>query len=268
MRQNGIILIHPLLFHFTDPQMKNNHQLFFALLASTAMLICPSCSDNDKTDEPEPDTPPSEPAPSKSISGTWRHDDSDDSGNSYILFHFGSDGEGAYWEKGLGGEPFKYKYDISSGSVELDWGNPGDTEVLRLSSMTSKSVDIDDLRFYRTDLTYEYIILGQWLFHVNMNNPGNPAATTLTRIIFNIDGTYEAKDKLSQAEVDYSFNAPSLPDSKYGTYTIEDSFITFSGDSDIAGRYIIDGLVINGCRLIRADHPDEYPYIIGSWVDR
>lgn len=266
MCQNGIILIHPLLFHFTDPQMKNNHQLFFTLLASIAMLICPSCSDNDKTDELEPDTPPSEPAPSKSISGTWRHDNGDDSDNPYILYYFGPDDQGAYWEQGLGGDPFKYKYDKSSGTVEIDDGTPGYTEILRLSSMTSKSMDIDGLRFYSTDLTYEYIILGQWLFHVNMTDLDKQDSKTLTRIIFNIDGTYEAKDRLSQAELDNSFQ--SLPDSKYGTYTIEDSFITFSGNSDIAGRYIIDGLVINGCRLIRADHPDEYPYIIGSWFDR
>lgn len=112
---------------------------------------------------------------------------------------------------------------------------------------------------------YDKMILGEWVINVNPQEYMGRSS----RVIFFADGKYEAKDY-------YNFNVTDERDVPFtelngkisGTWAISRNRITIDGYSQIAGDYIIDGLVENGMRLIRADSPNEYPYLIGGWHNR
>ena len=113
--------------------------------------------------------------------------------------------------------------------------------------------------------TYETLILGEWFFSVDAVHGSEKSSI----VYFKNDGSYEAKDYYDVAyneEWDYPFT--SISGKVSGTWKISGNKIIIKGDSHIAGEYIIDSLIENGCRLIRASHPDEYPYLIGGWHNR
>lgn len=130
----------------------------------------------------------------------------------------------------------------------------------------SSDSDESDMNFMKAT-PYRTLILGEWYVHVNPHNDKNYPAT---RAWFYVDGTYEFKDYhddvTASKESNDSFE--SLTGKGKGYYYIEDKNITIYGNSQICGKYIIDGLVVNGFRFIRADYPNEYPYLIGGYHHR
>ena len=105
--------------------------------------------------------------------------------------------------------------------------------------------------------------------------PAGHGQLLIQRTLFTADwdkegaGTYEAKDYYNDDatdEWDYSFSG--LSGKVSGTWSISDKRLSIKGSSQIAGEYIIEGLVVNGCRLVRASNPDEYPYLLGGWHQR
>lgn len=261
-------------------EMKNFKRFFLPIMAVAMMTPFLSCSsDDDKSEDPEPVVDPvggsnsGAENPENSLTGLWRYDWGDDPRTDYTAYYFGEKDEyygtysGVYFDKGNGGEQFEYQYDKSSQTVELDY-QTGGTESLKIDGLSSKSIVIDGDRYEKAELTKELILLGEWTLHV-----GEQSARSISRVEFLNDGSYVAVDNIDQSygsiELSCSFNASDFRNRYvYGRYYLDDKNISFTGNSDIAGDYIIDGLVVNGMRLIRASHPDEYPYIIGEWSDR
>ena len=214
-----------------------------------------SCKD-DKKDELEEGT-------TSSIIGTWRNSWGDDS-RSYTAYSFFNDGTGLIFDKGNGAERFTYAYNAQTNVVSVEY-NEYYKEQMTVSKLTSNVLVLDGDEYKKTELTYDMLMLGEWYIHVDaQNTPGKGS-----RVMFKYDGTYEARDYVdfeADDEWDYAFN--SLKGKVSGTYTITKTSISIKGQSQIAGDYIIDGLVVNGCRLIRASNPNEYPYLIGGWHNR
>lgn len=225
-----------------------------------AVLCLSSCAENDKKDDNDDVDFPVDKVPT-SILGTWRYDWGDDSDYDYTMYHFGKEGEGACWDKGNGGERFKYTYDKNVNMVEIEW-NEYYTEKMPVTFLKSNSLMLEDQVYKSTKLSYEHIILGVWLLNVRKGE--NSWSNSIVR--FNTNKSFEIKDEVQNTPIYSSWDQDE--DVKYGEYYIEGDMITFTGDSDIAGKYIIDALVINGCRLIRAETPNEYPRILGGWYNR
>ena len=104
---------------------------------------------------------------------------------------------------------------------------------------------------------YGDLIVGRWLLHVDPQN--SPERKTVVE--FSRNGTYKAEDYSGYNNKNTLGNYQGTYD---GTFAISDSKITITGSSQIAGVYIIEGLVENGCRFVRADYPNEYPYLVGG----
>lgn len=206
-----------------------------------------------------------------SLLGTWRNDWGTGA-RSYTAYSFFEDGTGLYFDKGNGAQRFTYTYDEQVSIISVDYVNYYDEEQITISRITSDEFVIDGEVYKKTELTYSMLILGEWLFHLTEQGDGERK----TRVVFYSDwdvegtGTYEAKDyydyKTCMEESEYSFSG--LDGIVSGTWSINGDKLSITGQSQIAGEYIIEGLVANGCRLVRASNPDEYPYIVGGYHKR
>lgn len=219
-----------------------------------------SCGDDDDDDKKA----------SASIVGTWRNSWGDDP-RGYTAYSFFDDGTGLMFDKGNGAERFTYSFSSQTQIVSIEY-NEYNTDQINVSNITSNALIMDGDEYRKVELTYDMLILGEWFLHVDPRNTIDKE----TRVIFYADdnieatGFYEAKDYFSDAEamkeVYYSFSG--LSGKVRGTWSITGNRLSIKGSSQIAGEYIIEGLVVNGCRLVRASNPDEYPYLIGGWNQR
>lgn len=200
-----------------------------------------------------------------SIIGTWRNSWGDDPRNCYTAYSFFDDGTGLMFDKGNGAERFTYTYNAQTNVVSVEY-NGHQKEQMTVSKLTSNVLVLDGDEYKKTELTYDMLILGEWYIHVDTRN----SFENKSRVMFYYDGTYEAKDYVDTDKLydEWYYAFRSLKGKVSGTYVITNTSISIKGQSQIAGDYIIDGLVVNGCRLIRASNPDEYPYLIGGWHDR
>lgn len=223
-----------------------------AIIGAGTFTACSSDDDDDNTKN------------KTSIIGTWRQDWGDDKTRDYTAYSFFEDKTGLFFDKGNGAERFSYEY--NNNTITIIYNEDDYTEKLKVSDLSNKSISIDGESYYKTELTYDMLILGEWYIHVGIGN----GAETKTRVCFYCNGTFDAKDYATDTdamkETYQSFN--SLSNIKKGTYSIKGKEININGSSQIAGIYIIDGLVANGFRFIRADKPNEYPYLIGGYHDR
>jgi len=239
--------------------MINKLPLFMWLFVATYSCSLTSCG-NSEEEKPE----------STSIVGLWREDWGDDPRCDYTAYYFAEDGTGASWDKGNGGERFEYTYDDKRGVIEAVY-NEYQKETLKVSDLTVKSVVLDSDTYIKSDLTYNLIILGEWNIHVMKDDSYDSG---FTRVRFKYDGTYEAivdiDDGYGSAELHYSFDSPDFDDRRvYGEYAFKgNDKISITGDPQFKGEYIIDGLVINGMRLIRSETPKAYPHLVGGWHNR
>ena len=238
--------------------LSSNWRIFMKLInlftAIFVVMFCFSftaCSDDENNN-------PEEGILLDSITGTWRQDWGRDPLTDYTVYHFMSDNEGAYFDKGNGAEQFTYTFDLSEKTVTISYSEY-DKEVLPISKLTSSTLVMDGEEYKKAKLTNDMLILGKWLFYVDLQNTPDSQAI----VNFQNDGSYKAQDYI------YHYNAPNeILGNFTGTYTITDNSISITGDSQIAGEYIIDGLVINGCRFIKKDSPNTHPYLIGGYYER
>jgi len=201
---------------------------------------------------------------SGSLVGTWRYDYGISS-YDFTAYSFFEDGTGlCFSDKTEGPVSFSYTFDRSEKKINISFLTYDETKTLRISKLASDVAVIDGSQFRKVPLTNDMLILGRWLLNVDVLNSKEEK---VTEVIFKGDGTYRATDTVDG----------TLEGTFYGTYTITDKYITILSDSrarenggcsQIVGKYIIDGLVVNGCRFVRADHPDEYPYLLGGWYNR
>lgn len=206
---------------------------------------------------------------SGSIIGTWL-DQWGEGPRSYTAYTFFEKGKGLYFDKGNGAEAFTYTYNPQSQSVIIVYSEY-DKDELSISKSTSNGLTIEGDEYKKTELTYDMLILGEWNLHVGgINTDGESGKST--RVVFTADwkvegtGTYEAKDYYnSDASDEWYYSFSGLSGKVSGTWSITDNRLSIKGQSQIAGEYIIEGLVVNGCRLVRASNPDEYPYLTGGW---
>ena len=227
-----------------------------------------SCGDDDddnnnKLDEEETAT---------SIIGTWR-DSWSDGPRGYTAYSFFDDGTGLMFDKGNGAERFTYSFNSQTKILSIEYSEY-DKEQMTVSKITSNTLVMDGDEYKKVELTYDMLILGEWYLHVGGINTDGVSGKG-TRVVFTADwdvegtGTYEAKDYYNydaSDEWDYSFSG--LSGKVSGTWSITDKRLSIKGASQIAGEYIIEGLVVNGCRFVRASNPDEYPYLFGGWHQR
>lgn len=249
--------------------MEKLHTFRFLILIFTVLgIILPSC-DSDDNDITENIT-----ESDKLLIGTWRYDWGDDPLYEYTVYTFFDNGTGLYFNKGNGATSFEYIYDTQRQEITIK-ENEYNSYSLIVKSLTTSVLEIGDgsddddavVIYRRTELAYDMLILGEWYLHVGVTIFDHERGT---RVWFYADGHYEAKDydpvPFPFTEYDTSFN--NLKGRVTGLWSIKKDIISINGTSQIAGRYIIDGLVINGMRLIRADYPDEYPYLFGGWNNR
>ena len=202
--------------------------------------------------------------------GTWK-DSWGDGPRGYTAYSFFDDGTGLYFDKGNGARRFTYTYDKQAKIVNIEYSEY-QNEQLEISKLTANTLVMNDEEYKKSELTYDMLILGEWYLHVDAYNSLGKS----TRVLFSADyevegiGTYEAKDYYngdgSGEEFHYSFYG--LSNKVNGTWSISNNKLSIKGKSQIAGDYIIEGLVVNGCRLIRESNPNEQPYLFGGWHDR
>lgn len=228
-------------------------KMFMMFFLSFCTLLT-SCSSNEEDDTEE-----------ISIIGTWRNDWGDDPSYDYTAYSFFQDGTGLCFDKGNGAERFSYSYNMENGRITLIYSECYN-ETLTVTNLTSSSVCLDEDVYEKVELTNSMLILGEWYLHVNPQSTSEQK----TRICFYSNGTYEFKDyqEDSEASKESSYSFHSLEGKGNGTYSISNKEITIKGQSQIAGKYIIDGLVVNGLRFIRSEFPNEYPYLIGGYHNR
>lgn len=194
------------------------------------------------------------------IVGTWR-DDWGSGAGSYTAYSFFEDGTGLYFDKGNGARRFTYIYNQQLQVINTNYIVSGSEEQITISKITSNELVIEGDEYKKTDLTHSMLILGEWMLHVNVESEEEHK----TIVDFNYDGTYEAQDYRGWY---YGNSMGDLIGTYTGTYNIAGNKIFITGQSQIAGEYIIEGLVANGCRLVRASNPDEYPYLFGGFYER
>ena len=246
--------------------MKKNILNKMAILMVSILSVCfVSCGDDDDDNNDNN----KEEQSSASITGTWRNDWGSGA-RSYTAYSFFEDGTGLIFDKGNGAQRFTYTYNSHPQSVNIVYSEY-DKESMNISKLTSSVLVMDGDEYKKIELTYSMLILGEWYLHVDARNASGKG----TRVVFTADwdkegtGTYEAKDYYNDDatdEWDYSFSG--LSGKVSGTWSISDKRLSIKGSSQIAGEYIIEGLVVNGCRLVRASNPDEYPYLLGGWHQR
>ena len=216
-----------------------------------------SCSDDDDKNDNNNNN---EEQSSSSIIGTWRNDWGSGA-RSYTAYSFFEDGTGLMFDKGNGAQRFTYTYNSHPQSVNIVYSEY-DKENMAISKLTSSVLVMDGDEYKKVELTYDMLILGEWLLHVNVQNSDEEHKTVVT---FWADGKYEAEDYVGWY---YGNSLGDLQGTYNGTWSITDKRLSIKGSSQIAGEYIIEGLVVNGCRLVRASNPDEYPYLLGGWHQR
>lgn len=236
--------------------------ILMVAIVSVGFVSCGDDDDdnNNKIDEEETAT---------SIIGTWR-DSWGDGPRSYTAYSFFDDGTGLMFDKGNGAERFTYSYNSQSKIVSIEYSEY-DKEQMTVSEITSNTLVMDGDEYKKVELTYDMLILGEWYLHVDARNSSGKGTRVVFTADWNVEGTgsYEAKDYYNDDATDewyYSFNG--LSGKVSGTWSITDKRLSIKGASQIAGEYIIEGLVVNGCRLVRASNPDEYPYLFGGWHQR
>ena len=207
-----------------------------------------------------------------SIIGTWRNSWGDGP-RGYTAYSFFDDGTGLMFDGGNGAERFTYSFNSQTKIVSIEYSEY-DKEQMTVSQITSNVLVMDGDEYKKVELTNAMLILGEWYLHVGgINTDGVEGKGT--RVVFSADwneegtGTYEAKDYYNDDAIDewdYSFSG--LSGTVSGTWSITGNRLSIKGASQIAGEYIIEGLVVNGCRLVRASNPDEYPYLLGGWHQR
>lgn len=236
-----------------------NKNIIIIVMAVMLGVCFASCGD-DKKDELGEEIPSTS---SSSIIGTWRNSWGDDS-RSYTAYSFFDDGTGLMFDKGNGAERFTYIYNKQTNVVSIEY-NEYQKEQMTVSKLTSNALVLGGDEYKKTELTHDMLILGEWYIHVDPQNSTGKGS----RVMFYCDGTYEAKDYVDfDADDEWYYAFGGLKGKVSGTYTITNTSISIKGQSQIAGNYIIDGLVVNGCRLIRASNPNEYPYLLGGWHNR
>ena len=209
---------------------------------------------------------------SASIIGTWRNDWGSGA-RSYTAYSFFEDGTGLMFDKGNGAQRFTYTYNSHPQSVNIVYSEY-DKESMNISKLTSSVLVMDGDEYKKIELTYSMLILGEWYLHVGGINTDGVSGKG-TRVVFTADwnlegtGTYEAKDYINgDATDEWNYSFSGLSGKVSGTWSISDKRLSIKGSSQIAGEYIIEGLVVDGCRLVRASNPDEYPYLLGGWHQR
>lgn len=243
--------------------MEKKFLKWMPILVVAIIGICfASCDDDDNDDNKEERS-------SSSVIGTWRNDWGSGA-RSYTAYSFFEDGTGLKFDKGNGAKRFTYTYNSHLQSVNIVYSEY-DKKNMVISKLTTSMLVMDGDEYKKIELTYSMLILGEWYLHVDASNSSGKG----TRVVFTADwnkegtGTYEAKDYYNDDatdEWDYSFSG--LSGIVSGTWSISDKRLSIKGSSQIAGEYIIEGLVVNGCRLVRASNPDEYPYLLGGWHQR
>lgn len=242
------------------------------MIMMMGVTACGNDSDDGKSDsdngKEEPGSASEGKISASGLLGMWRCDWGDDPTSDYTAYYF-EKGEqerkpwGAFFDKGNSGELFHYTFNESTQTVDIEYTESSEHETLSITDFKLNAMKIDGEIYNKSELTEEMILLGEWLFYIDPSSMPD----YMSRVKFFSDGTYAYIDRVESSEVDVNFD--SFADRVvYGRYYINNKNITFTGNSDIAGDYIIDALLINGMRLIRADHPNEHPYIIGNWVNR
>lgn len=222
--------------------------ILMVAIVSISFVSCSNDDDNNKQDDEETTT---------SIIGTWR-DSWDDGPYGYTAYSFFDDGTGLYFDKGNSAECFTYTYNVPSNNVSIEY-NEYDKEQMTVSKVTSNTLVMDGEEYQKVELTYDMLILGEWDLRIDANNNYEKR----TRVVFSADwdlwgiGTYEAKDYNNVNDARY--------ESHSGTWSISGKELLIKGSSQIAGKYIIERLVVNECRFVRATNPDEKPYLLGRW---
>lgn len=196
------------------------------------------------------------------IIGTWKNIWGDDLRCDYSAYTFFEDGTGVNFDKGNGAVRFTYVYNPVTRGLTIHYSE-NEEDVYIIDNIASDYIVIEGVKYNKSDLTKNMLILGEWFLHVGDQEKA-------TRVIFRYDGTYEAKDydfdTYLLEEIHYSFSA--LSGIVTGTYSISENIISIKGESQISGDYFIDGLVVNGLRFIKTETPEAYPYLIGGYHDR
>lgn len=240
--------------------------ILMVVIVSASLLSCGDDDDDNNVNEPKDEEKPA------SIIGTWK-DVWGDGPRGYTAYSFFENGTGLMFDKGNGAQRFNYTYNSHPQSVNIVYSEY-DKEQLSISKLTSDVLVMDGDDYQKTELTYDMLILGEWYLHVGgINTDGESGKGT--RVVFTADwkvegtGTYEAKDYYNYDATDeWNYSFSGLSGKVSGTWSITDKRLFIKGQSQIAGEYIIEGLVVNGCRFIRASNPDEYPYLFGGWHQR
>ena len=122
------------------------------LIAIIGVTFC-SCSSNDDDDDTKDKV---------SIVGTWRQDWGDDKNCEYTAYSFFNDGTGLSFDKGNGAERFNYEYNNNTVNIKYNEEYYDYTEKLEIANLNNKSISIDGETYYKTELTYDMLILGEW----------------------------------------------------------------------------------------------------------
>ena len=222
-----------------------------------------SCGDDDDDNDNK------EKQSSTSIIGTWCNYWGSDA-RSYTAYSFFEDGTGLMFDKGNGAKRFTYTFNPQTLWMTIVYSEY-DKRNINITKLTSSMLVIDGNEYKKTELTYPMLILGEWYLHVDARNSLGKG----TRVVFTADwdkegtGTYEAKDYYNDdATEEWNYSFSGLSGKVSGTWSISDKRLSIKGSSQIAGEYIIESLVVNGCRFVRASNPDEYPYLLGGWHQR
>lgn len=235
------------------------------LMVAIVCIVIVSCGDDDDAY----DNKQGQDEMKVSIIGSWRYSWGDGP-RGYTAYSFFDDGTGLVFDKGNGAERFTYTFDAPTGIVSIEYDEYYKDQ-MTISQITSESLVIDGDEYKKVELTYDMLILGEWFLHVDPRSSFGKG----TRVNFQADsyvqgkGTYEAKDYYNDDatnEWDSSFYV--LKGKVSGTWSITGKRLSIKGSSQIVGEYIIEGLVVDGCRLVKASSPNEYPYLLGGWHQR
>jgi len=192
------------------------------------------------------------------IVGSWVNYYGDDPLYEYSAYVFFEDGTGLNFDKGNGATSLMYMYNPQKKVLTIIEDGDVSSEVVLVTANTLKRYDdYGDEKTYNKQssfLTHDKLILGKWLLTIT----DGPNKYYQSEVCFYADGTYKADD--------YTKTPKNFIGSFTGTYSITNNTLSIKGQSQIAGDYTIEGLVVNGTRFLKDGY--EYPYLIGGWKDR
>lgn len=251
---------------FYQIMKKNLLDLVTILMLALVSFGFTSCSSNDD------DNNNKDELLSSSIIGTWR-ESWGEGPSKYTAYSFFDDGTGLHFDKGNGAQHFTYSFNFQTKNVSIEYSEY-DKEQMIVSKITSNSLVMNGDEYKKVVLTYDMLILGEWYLYVGGINTDGVIGKK-TRVVFRADnyvegtGTYEAKDYYNYDDTDeWKHSFYGLSGRVNGTWSIKGERLSIKGSSQIAGEYIIADLVVDGCRLVRASNPEEFPYLIGGWYQR